>query len=161
MGTNLAAHGEILGEGEEVLRGLNPKLCEDGLPTEACFILKAHDTEGPSFAILAASPAAQDIAPVGARQGVSPEVFATLLPQPDDGEYGVAQLNVGRALQEVREREVVFVQINDADWGEHQAAHAMLIGYQALEPRTRKDLQRFLARLAVENVLKRPTGKAT
>jgi len=155
---NLAALGEILGEGEEVLRGLNPKLCEDGLPTEACFILKAQDVEGPSFGILVAPPEAQPIAPLGARQGVSPEVFLTKLPSLD---YGIAQLNVGRALQEVRARGVVFVQSDDEDWGEHRAGHAMLTGYQVLGRRTINDLKRFLARVANEAVLKRAAPKPT
>jgi hypothetical protein len=153
VATNIAAPGEILGDGEEVLRGLNPEHCEDGKPTEGCFILKAHDAEGPSFGILVAPAEAQHLAPIGARQGISPEVFLTKLPSPD---YGIAQLNVGRALQEVRGRGVVFVQTDDDDWGEHRAAHAMLMGYQALEKRTIKDLKRFLAKLAGEKVLKKP-----
>jgi hypothetical protein len=158
VGIDLAALGEILGDGEDVLRGLNPKHCQDGLPTEGCFILKAYDTEGPSFGILVAAPEAHNTAPLGVRQGISPELFSTLLPSPD---YGVARLNVGRALQEVRGRGVVFARIDDEDWGEHRTAHAMLIGYQALEPRARKDLQRFLARLANEAVLKRAAPKPT
>jgi len=158
LGTDLAALGEILGDGEEVLRGLNPTHCDGGLPTEGCFILKAQDAEGPSFGILEAPTEAQCFAPLGVRQGISPELFATLIPNLD---YGIAQLNVGRALQEVRGLGVVFVQVNDSDWGEHQMAHAMLMGYQTLEPRTRKDLQRFLAKLAAEKVLKKPKPKTT
>jgi hypothetical protein len=154
---NLAALGEILGDGEEVLRGLNPKLCEDGLPTEACFILKAQDVEGPSFGILIAPPEAQPIAPLGARQGISPELFLTKLPSLD---YGITQLNVGRALQEVRSRGVVFVQNDDEDWGEHRTGHAMLTGYQALGRRTINDLKRFLAKLATEAVLRKAAAKA-
>ena len=156
MGINLTALGEILGDGEEVLRGLNPAHCDNGLPTEGCFILKAHDLEGPSFAIMIAPPEAQDTSPLGVRQGISPDLFLTLLRRPD---YGIAQLNVGSALQHVSELGVVFAQVDDEEWAEHRSAHAMLTGYQTLEPRTRRDLQRFLARLAAEKVLKKPAEK--
>jgi hypothetical protein len=85
-------------------------------------------------------------------------MFLTKLPSLD---YGVAQLNVGRALEEVRARGVVFVQNNDEDWGEHRAGHAMLTGYEALGRRTINDLKRFLAKLAKEAVLKKAAPKPT
>ena len=153
MGTDLTALRDILGDGENVLRGLNPKHCENGLPTEGCFIIKAHDEEGPSFGILIALPENESAAPLGARQGITAELFATLLPSAD---YGVSMLNVGTALQEVRGRGVIFIQIDDDHWGEYRHAHAMLSGYQTLERRTLNDLKRFLAKIAAQNVLKRP-----
>lgn len=161
MGTNIAVPEVVLGDGEEVLRGLNPTHCDGGLPTEGCFILKPHDEEGPSFGILAAPAEAEQVAPVGARQGISPELFATLLPRPANSEFGVAQLNVGRAVQQVRAAGVRFLQVDDTSWGENRAAHAMLWGYQTLEPKIRKELQRFLARLAAEKVLKKASISAS
>jgi hypothetical protein len=152
VGISVAPLGEILTDGEELLRGLNPKHCENGMPTEGCFILKAQDVEGPSFGILLPGPGAEQLAPIGTRQGISPDVFLTKLPSTN---YGIAQVNVGRALQEVRARGVAFAQNDEEEWGEHSGAHAMLIGYQGLERRTLNELKRFLAKLASERVLKK------
>jgi hypothetical protein len=155
VGTNLEALGEILGDGENVLRGLNPAHCEAGLPTEGCFILKRHDRieDGPSFGILKAPESEQANAPVGARQGISSATFATLLPSLT---YGISRLNVREALDPFRNGGA-FLQRNDDDWGEHRTAHSMLTGYQQLSNKDRKDFQRHLARMAARAVLKAPT----
>lgn len=160
MGANVGALGDILGDGEEVMRGLNPAHCEGGLPTEGCFILKANDAidDGPSYGIFLAPGAQPELAPLGVRQGISAEIFATLLPH---DRYGIARMNVGRALEQVRGRGVAFRQKDDEDWGQHRGAHAMITGHQGLEPRTRKDLQRYLAKIASEGVVKSPVRSET
>lgn len=158
MGTNLGYGREVLTDSEHVLRGLNPFHCKAGLPTEGCFILKANDPpdDGPSYAIHEAPAEQAHSAPLGVRQGISANVFLAALPGPD---YGIARLNVGSALQHVRAYGVVFVQKDDESWGEHCRAHAMITGHQVLEPRTRRDLQRFLAKLAAEQVLRTPLDR--
>jgi hypothetical protein len=141
-----------------VLRGLNPAHCEAGLPTEGCFILKANDDpdDGPSYAIQEAPREQAAIFPLGARFGISADVFLTVLPNPD---YGIARLSVGRALQEVRANGVTFAQKDDENWGQHRTAHAMITGHQGLGRKTRGDLQRHLAKLAAEAVLKAPAER--
>jgi hypothetical protein len=160
VGTNLTPHQEVLGVGENVLRALNPIHCdEDGKPSEGCFMLRRNDLldNGPSFGILAASPEQAQIAPLGARRGISWEVFATLIDRP---EWGVARLNVGAALHELSGQGPEFVQKDDPDWGQHAPAHAMIRGHQSLTNRGMKELQRHLARLACQNILKIPAAKA-
>jgi hypothetical protein len=155
VGINLAAFGAILGDGESVLRGLNPSHCEDGVPTEGCFILKRDDPPnmGPSFGILAATLEEDGIAPIGAACGIPLETFATVLPS---GSYGIARLNVGVVLQPIRDRAVGFVRDPEDAWGQHRDAHAMLTGYQVFTNRERRDLQRHLAKIAAQSVLKEP-----
>lgn len=155
MGTGLAAFGEILGDGENVLRGLNPKHCEDGLPTEGCFILRRNDPpdDGPSHGIHEADHDQAANSPLGAAQGISVAAFLTVLPAPD---YGVARLNVGAALDPIRGREIGFVQKDDAKWGNFANAHAMVTGHQSLSNRECKELVRHFTKLAVQSVLKKP-----
>jgi len=120
--------------------------------------LSANDRpdDGPSYGIHEAPADQVHISPLGARQGISVEAFLSVLPS---REYGVARLNVGRALQEVVGRAMVFVQKDDEKWLQHAAAHAMITGYQTLGNQIRKDLQRYLAKLAAEAVLKPPGEK--
>lgn len=155
MGTELTALGEILGDGENVFRGLNPKLCEAGLPTEACFILKTRDrvNDGPSHGICSAPLEDAPRAPLGARQGVTLEVFSSLLPKQ---EYGVSRINVSAALAPVRDRGVAFIQRDDETWAEHARAHAMISGYQAFGNQELKDCRRYLVKLAAGSVVKAP-----
>lgn len=154
MGINLGCIGEVLTNSEHVLRGLNPKHCEDGLPTEGCFIVKATDpvNDGPSYGIHLAPPD-QEAVPLGVRQGITAEIFLTKLPNPS---YGIARLNVGQALQNVIGSGVRFVQKDDEDWGEHRAAHSMMTGHQQLQRSTLNDLKRYLAKLASQGMLKAP-----
>jgi hypothetical protein len=158
VGINLAALGAILGDGENVLRGLNPFHCEGGLPTEGCFILKRDDAPnmGASFCIIESPPERSGIAPLGVAHGIGAETFASLLPSDD---YGIARLNVGVALEPIRARVVGFVQDPEEAWGEHREAHAMLTGYQVFTNRDRRDLQRHLAKIASQSVLKTPAPK--
>lgn len=155
MGTNLEGLGEVLGNGESVLRGLNPRHCEAGLPTEGCFILKPRDPldDGPSFGILKVSDDELADAPLGARQGIVPDIFETLLPSLD---YGISQLSVREALDEFRQLGAGFVQQDDTDWAEYRTAHCMLTGYQRFSNKDRKDFQRHLARIAAKAILKNP-----
>jgi len=155
VGTDLTALGELLGDGENVLRGLNPAHCDGGVPTEGCFILKRNDAlnNGPSFGILEPAPEEAETAPIGARQGICVNTFAGLLPSTD---YGIARLNVGVALEPIRGRESGFIQNDEARWGPFSRAHAMFTGYQSFGNQERKDLQRHLARIAAKAVLKAP-----
>jgi hypothetical protein len=155
VGTNIAAYGAVLGDGEDVLRGLNPIHCDGGLPTEGCFMLRRNDPpdDGPSFGIQEAPAEKAATAPLGVAQGVAPGLLATLIP----AGFGIARLNVGEALAEVRGRGVGFVQKDDESWGDYKDAHAMLTGYQEFRNRDLKDLQRYLAKLASGTVLKPPS----
>jgi hypothetical protein len=158
LGINLAAIGTILIDGENVLRGLNPFHCEDGLPTQACFILKRDHppNDGLSFGILKAAREQAEVAPLGSAQGITAEEFATLM----SADYGIAILSVGEAVVPIRARAAGFVQNDEAAWGQHRAAHAMLTGYQAFTDKDRKDLQRHLAKLAARAVLKNPAPRS-
>jgi hypothetical protein len=157
VGINLVALGEILGDGECVLRGLNPTLFgDDGQPTERNFILKSNDPldDGPSFGILSVPPERRDVAPLGAQQGIAPEVLPVLLRRPD---WGVAQLRVVEALEQVHGT-VAFVQRDALDWGDHRRAHAMIAGHQTLDPANLKSLRRHLLKLALRAIVKQASG---
>jgi hypothetical protein len=158
VGINLAALGAVLGDGENVLRGLNPFHCEAGLPTSACFILRRDDPprEGPSFGILQAAQEQAGISPLGAAQGIPVEAFATVLPSAD---WGIARLNVGAALEPIRGRMAGFVQNDEEGWGPYRAAHAMITGHQVFTDKDRRDLQRHLAKIAAQSVLTNPAPK--
>ena len=151
MGTNLAALGTVLTDGEVVLRGLNPKLSDEkGHPTERCFKIVADDPldDGPSFGIAKMSHGSEAVAPLGVRQGITPEELPTVLPNKD---WGVARLKVSEALEHIRGT-VGFVQ-KDADaWGEHRRAHCMITGHQSVQTEERNNLRRHLTKLALKDV---------
>lgn len=151
MGTNLAALGTVLTDGEVVLRGLNPKLSDDkGLPTERCFKLVANDPidDGPSFGIAKIPQGQEAVAPLGVRQGITPEDLLTVLPNND---WGVARLTVSEALEHVRGT-VGFVHRIAEDWGEHRQAHCMITGHQPLQTEERNNLRRHLTNLALKDI---------
>jgi hypothetical protein len=151
VGTQLANLGVLLTNGENVLRGLNPKLVDDrGLPTERCFKLVVADPfdDGPSFGILKMPPEQESVAPLGVRHGITPEQLVTVLPSAN---WGVARLSVSDALKEVASS-VGFVQKDAPEWGEYHAAHCMITGHQALETQERNNLRRHLTALAVKDV---------
>jgi hypothetical protein len=158
VGTNLAALGAILGNEEYVLRGLNPKHCEeDGLPTEDCFVLsRTHPIDdGESFGIFIAEQADVDTRPLGAAHGVTVDIFSTLIPSPN---YGVSLLKVADALEPVRERNIAFIQKDEDLWGAYRSAHAMLTGYQEqFTKQERREIVRHLTKLAAKSIVKTPT----
>jgi hypothetical protein len=156
VGINLGIF-PALGSQEDVLRGLNPLHCKDGVPTEACFILKPNHPmdDGISFGILRANGAEAEGKPFGAAYGISPEVLTGLMPQPG---YGVARLNVGSALEPVQGGPVTFLQREAVEWENYRSAHAMMTGYQTITNKERKELGRHLTRLACQAVLIPPTA---
>lgn len=153
MGINLVPLGEALTSEENLLRGLNPVYCEEGLPTEQCFILKKSDIvhDGPSFGI------EKPGGPVGQRQGLTHQEFAALM----SPGYGAARVNIGEALMHIQTSPAAFYQKDAEDWGEHRRAHAMISGHQNFTNRQLRDLSRHLTKLAAKAVLKSPAPKAT
>jgi hypothetical protein len=153
VGINVAPLGEALTTEENLLRGLNPRHCEEGLPTEQCFILRRSDMvhDGPSFGI------ERPGGPVGERQGLSHPEFATLM----SAEYGVARVNIGQALQHIQTSSVAFYQKDAEDWGQHRRSHAMISGHQSFSRRQLGELSRHLTQLAVRAVLKTPAPKTS
>ncbi|MGH9525567.1 MAG: hypothetical protein ACRD2F_02745 [Terriglobales bacterium] len=152
--------GELLGDGEFVLRGLNPALYPEGGLLEPCFILKKLDDRenGPSFGIEAPGAAAAANAPLGARYGISCADFATVI----KGGWGIARLNVGNVLSRQRaahqpQHAVEFRQKDAPDWGGHRRAHSHITGHQELTNKERAELVRELARQAAAGVVRQPT----
>lgn len=153
MGTNVVSLGEALTSEENLLRGLNPRYCEQGIPTEQCFILRRSDVvhDGPSFGV------ERPGGPVGERQGLTHQEFAALM----TAEYGVARVNVGEALQHIQTSSVAFYLKDAEDWGKHRGAHAMISGHQSFTRRQLGELSRHLTQLAVKAVVKAPALKTS
>jgi hypothetical protein len=129
---------DILDDAEDVYRGLPLFHFRDGLPSEGCFIMKARHTleEGPSHM-------AANIIPREALrrfEAFSPEKVA------------IVQLNTGEIRKPVRDAGVILARRPDPYFEEYADAHAVLTGYQHMSSRELKDYQRYLARLAVQNL---------
>jgi hypothetical protein len=151
VGINVVPLGEALTTEESLLRGLNPRHCEEGLPTEQCFILSRSDAvdDGPSFGI------ERPGGPIGERQGLTHQEFAAIM----RAGWGVARVNIGEALQPIQTRSVAFYQKDAENWGEHSRAHAMISGHQSFTKGQLRELSRHLTKLAAKAVLKTPAPK--
>jgi len=125
-----------------VLRALNPKHLDRGLPSDEHFVMspKHSPDDGVSVGIqgLISLEQIRDLGVISSRYGPA---------------CAVAVLNVGEMLSAVAGTQVRVEQQDAAEWESFAKAHAIITGYQSFPPgnegrRRIRDFQRHLVKLA-------------
>jgi len=124
-----------------VYRALNPAHMQNGLPNDEHFVMRQKHLIGDGVSLGIAA-----LLSISEMRSIEP------LRNLCGDQFGIAEINVGEAVQPVAESGISVIQQDDETWGFHRGAHAILTGYQSLQGNAGKkrisELQRHLVKLA-------------